>query len=585
MAKTINGKWMETYAEENDLSDFSSMDTLVINTDFNLDEISECQLISEKSNFLSRLENTKEIISKYSKSMKKGGILFVYGYPQYLSEIAYWLNSVKIDNSKFVFKYWIALEFKGKDQQNHLPNSHMGLLMYLKVDALKKATPFNLNTKEVRIPHQTCAACGQNIKDWGGKKHLLNPFGTALSDVWKDNVLNLEIYTKIPEICLQRIYDLRVKEDKSKMVVVYEKNTPSPSVNTANKNTTQYTKTKSELELDQVITADSLKLMDEIHDKYPEGIFDMVFADPPYNLSKSYNKYRDEQSIAEYIEWCDEWLNKMCNVLRPGGSLFVLNIPMWAIYHAHTLNKRMVLRNWIVWDALSTPSGKLLPAHYSLLYYTKPGGIPTTNYNSIKEIDSRDYCLRASCIKNRHKNHLDKKEDVTDIWHDIFRIRHKKDRDEHPCQLPIKLLSRIITYSTNEGDTIYDPFGGAGTTAISAKICNRHYIISDIDEKYKKIAENNLANIFEKMSGEKILLREKHHITKNVNYPKNKIENRYYQKSKELGYTPSIEELSDIDIALAKIISENYSDFKYLKKITNRRLENMRIIDSKSMNL
>jgi len=68
---------------------------------------------------------------------------------------------------------------------------------------------------------------------------------------------------------------------------------------------------------------------------------------------------------------------------------------------------------------------------------------------------------------------------ISDVWTDIHRIRHKKRRDEHPCQLPIPLLERLILMTTDEGDIILDPFVGTGTTAIAAKRLGRKYIAID----------------------------------------------------------------------------------------------------------
>ena len=66
---------------------------------------------------------------------------------------------------------------------------------------------------------------------------------------------------------------------------------------------------------------------------------DMVFVDPPYNLKKVYSKYNDDISDEEYIEWCNGWLSECIRVLKPTGSLFVINIPKWLIHHANHLNK------------------------------------------------------------------------------------------------------------------------------------------------------------------------------------------------------------------------------------------------------
>jgi site-specific DNA-methyltransferase (adenine-specific) len=76
---------------------------------------------------------------------------------------------------------------------------------------------------------------------------------------------------------------------------------------------------------------------------------------------------------------------------------------------------------------------------------------------------------------------------VSDSWVDIHRIKHNKYRDEHPCQLPIHLLERIVLMSTDENDIVFDPFVGTGTSALAAKRLGRRFIGVDIDDKYVNI--------------------------------------------------------------------------------------------------
>ncbi len=80
----------------------------------------------------------------------------------------------------------------------------------------------------------------------------------------------------------------------------------------------------------------------------------------------------------------------------------------------------------------------------------------------------------------------------SDVWTDIHRIRHSKYRDEHPCQLPIHLLERIILMSSEENDIILDPFMGTGTTAIASKRLGRNFIGFEKDKKYCEIANKKV---------------------------------------------------------------------------------------------
>jgi site-specific DNA-methyltransferase (adenine-specific) len=84
---------------------------------------------------------------------------------------------------------------------------------------------------------------------------------------------------------------------------------------------------------------------------------------------------------------------------------------------------------------------------------------------------------------------------VSDVWTDIHRIRHSAKRDEHPCQLPVHLLDRLILMTTDEGGIVLDPFMGTGTTAISAKRLGRNYIGFELDKKYVEIAQKKLERV------------------------------------------------------------------------------------------
>jgi DNA modification methylase len=234
----------------------------------------------------------------------------------------------------------------------------------------------------------------------------------------------------------------------------------------------------------------------EILKQYPDESIDMVFADPPYNLDKDYIVYDDGRADNKYIEWCNEWLTEYIRILKPTGSLCVLNLPHWALYHADFLYRHLYFQNWIVWDALSEPRGKVMPAHYALLFYTKSPDKFTFNYDALSPIDARYYCLRASCIRKRKQSGNDDKIPLTDIWSDIHRIKHRRDRDYHPCQLPESLMNRIIKLTTNPGDIVLDAFGGTGTTPLTAVQLGRRYVAIDLDPYYVKIMQDKIEEFY-----------------------------------------------------------------------------------------
>lgn len=243
--------------------------------------------------------------------------------------------------------------------------------------------------------------------------------------------------------------------------------------------------------INKIIEGDCLEILKKI----PGNSVDMTFADPPFNLKKKYNHYDDSKEKEEYLKWCDKWLDEMVRITKPSGSIFVHNIPRWLTYFAAHLNKSAYFRHWISWDSGGAPMGKtLLPNHYGILFYTKVE-LP----KEFKFYDIRAPHKRCRLCKGFLKDYGGKKDQMhpfgtllSDVWTDIHRIRHKKRRDEHPCQLPIPLLERLILMSTNENDIILDPFIGTGTTAVAAKRLGRKYIGIDIDSLYIKITEKNL---------------------------------------------------------------------------------------------
>lgn len=250
--------------------------------------------------------------------------------------------------------------------------------------------------------------------------------------------------------------------------------------------------------INKIILGDCVEIMRQISD---ESV-DVTFADPPFNLKKLYSNYNDKKSAEEYLAWCKDWLTEMVRITKPTGSIFIHNIPKWLTYFAGYLNEIAIFRHWIAWDAMGTPLGKtLLPNHYGILYYVKSP--KDYKFYDIRGLHKR--CRKCGIILKDYGGKKDQLHQfgaiISDVWTDLHRIRHKTRRDEHPCQLPIPLLERLLLMSTDEGDIILDPFMGTGTTAIAAKKLGRKFIGIDIDPKYVEITTKKLDNVEETKLG------------------------------------------------------------------------------------
>jgi DNA modification methylase len=446
----------------------------------------------------------KNLMNESIRVLREGGLLFVQGYPENLPDLGVYLDK------RLVFKYWIAIKSFERKVKAGLPSVHAAVLMFVKGNGR-----FHIN--QVRFPHEQCSFCGKSLRDWGGKAHLMNPEGYAASDVWKAYPA-MDNYTQLSSPVIDTILkmvnfeennidgnDNLIEGNSNKRIIVG----PAEGVGSLTKQISEpYVQAYLPIFAPEVNTLPIVEQLPdrlwnvvhrgdalEVLKRYPDNSIDLVFADPPYNLDKNYSVYDDGLSRNAYLDWCNAWLQEYIRILKPTGSLYLLNLPHWSMYHASYLNQYLYFQNWIVWDALSEPRGKLMPAHYSLLFYTKsPTGF-TYNHNEMQYIDSRQYCLRGSCIHRRRQAGEDHKDQLTDIWSNIHRLKHRRDRDYHPCQLPDSLMERIIRLSTREGDIVLDALAGTGTTAVVSKRLGRNYVAIDIDEAYVKIAQDKLAKV------------------------------------------------------------------------------------------
>ena len=238
--------------------------------------------------------------------------------------------------------------------------------------------------------------------------------------------------------------------------------------------------------LNTVVNGDCIEMMNRL----PEKSAQMVFADPPFNLSKKYRSYVDRLPFDEYMEWTEEWIVAALRILRDDGTLLVYNIPRLLSHTTPILNERAEFRHWIAWNSGGKPLGKTLqPAHYGILFYT------LTRKNKFYDVRApHKTCrlCRAYLTDYGGKEHLRHPfgYQISDVWDDIHRVRHRSKRIEnHPCQLPVHLIERAILMTTDPGDLVVDPFCGGGSGAVAAKQMGRNYIGAEIDSYYQNVSQ------------------------------------------------------------------------------------------------
>ena len=388
------------------------------------------------------------------------------------------------------FQLWIAVKTTPDcypATAGQLPSQHAALLVLTKYKGALKHT-------KTRVQYTYCPACGKTTKDYGGKKHTYHSYGTLLSDVWRD--IECDPNGEI-DLLVKRLADLFGLAPHQQLQLIdlrrCEELQPNNPV-VQNEEVLDFAAPRLK---SQLINEDCLTALQSI----PDNSIDFCFADPPYNLKKKYDKWNDGLESVEYFQWCDQWLSELYRVLKPNRTLAVLNIPLWAVRHFQHLNTLMTFQNWIVWDGLSFPVRMIMPSHYAVICFSKgtPRDLPAASLSDAVDRDltalKEHYCLRANCISRRSWARASDRVAISDLWHDIHRLKHNSNRVDHPCQLPPALMRRLFATFTNPDEIILDCFNGAGTSTLVAQQMRRRYMGIELSLQYHQIAQQRHAEL------------------------------------------------------------------------------------------
>lgn len=232
--------------------------------------------------------------------------------------------------------------------------------------------------------------------------------------------------------------------------------------------------------LGQLYQADCLDVLSVLES---ESV-DLAFADPPFNLGKKYTSNIDDARAShEYLDWCRQWLDEMVRLLKPGGSLFLWNLPKWNLPLGAYLNDKLTFRHWISVDIkYSLPIQKrLYPSHYALLYFVK-GSKPAIFHPDRVPVPCCRHCGGELRDYGGYKDKMNPKGvNLSDVWTDIPPVRHAKYKKRDANALALKLMDRIVTMASDPGSVVLDPFGGSGTTYVAAELTGRRWIGTELD--------------------------------------------------------------------------------------------------------
>ena len=228
------------------------------------------------------------------------------------------------------------------------------------------------------------------------------------------------------------------------------------------------------------------------------GCADLIIADPPYNLTKSYDgtAFR-RRGAAEYEEYTRAWLTAVEPLLSPRGSIYVCCDWQSSLVIGRVLEELFTVRNRITWQR---EKGRGAQRNWKNgmedIWFATRGGEYTFDLDAVRQrrrviapyradgqpkdwVESAQGAYRDTCPSN--------------FWDDItVPFWSMAENTAHPTQKPEKLLAKLILASSSPGDTVLDPFLGSGTTSVTAKKLGRHYIGIELEPRYCVWAEQRL---------------------------------------------------------------------------------------------
>lgn len=243
----------------------------------------------------------------------------------------------------------------------------------------------------------------------------------------------------------------------------------------------------------KIYWGDSINIL---QNQIPDESIDLIFVDPPYNIGKNFNGLKDKwKNEDDYLSWCYQWIDLCIQKLKPSGSMYIMTSTQFMPYFDIFIRKKMEILSRIVWsyDSSGVQAKNYYGSMYEpILFCVKDKNNYTFNAKDIM-VEAKTGSKRKLIDYRKNPPQVYSSEKVPgNVW-DFARVRYRMDEYEnHPTQKPIALLDRIIKASSNEGDTILDPFSGTFTTGFVAKQLSRKSISIEIQEEYLKIGLRRL---------------------------------------------------------------------------------------------
>ncbi len=250
------------------------------------------------------------------------------------------------------------------------------------------------------------------------------------------------------------------------------------------------------MERHALIEGDCVKGMESL----PAESVDLVFADPPFNIGYDYDVYEDKQTYDAYLAWTEQWGAQVCRVLKQTGVFWLAIGDDFAAELKVLFQRTLGLhcRSWIIWYYTFgvNCTRKFSRSHTHLFHFVKDPKQFTFNADAIRVPSARQLVYADSRAHPKGRLPDDtwilRPQDLPDgfqpdedTWY-VPRVcgTFKERAGFHGCQMPERLLERIIKVSSNPGDLVVDPFAGSGSTLVVAKKLGRACLGFELSSNY-----------------------------------------------------------------------------------------------------
>lgn len=225
---------------------------------------------------------------------------------------------------------------------------------------------------------------------------------------------------------------------------------------------------------------------------------DLIVADPPYNLTKSFSGTKfSKKSATDYEEYTRQWIAAIHPLLKPTGSIYVCCDWETSLIVGKVMGEYFTVRNRITWQR---EKGRGAKSNWKNgmedIWFATKGDKYTFNLDAVK---IRKKVVAPYRVDGKPKDWVETESGnyrdtcPSNFWDDItIPFWSMPENTAHPTQKPEKLIAKIILASSNHGNIVLDPFLGSGTTSVTAKKLGRHYIGIEREKQYCIWAEQRL---------------------------------------------------------------------------------------------